>query len=76
MPVVPFSQPKSGRELGPLEGIFGDVSILERLDDFRKRLVKSLLAVAFGALAGFMVIERLMVFLLGPTRRALPPGAG
>jgi sec-independent protein translocase protein TatC len=74
MAVVPFSQPKSGRQLGPLDGLLGDVSILERLDDFRKRIVRSLLAIAFGALAGFLVINRLMTFLLGPTRRALPAG--
>ncbi len=74
MAVVPFSQPKSGRQLGPLDGLLGDISILERLDDFRKRLVRSLLAIALGALAGFLVINRLMTFLLGPTRHALPPG--
>ena len=74
MAVVPFSQPKSGRELGPFDGLLGDVSILERLDDFRKRIVRSLLAIALGSLAGFLVINRLMIFLLGPTRRALPPG--
>src|SRR4029077_18376248 len=34
----------------------------------------SLLAIALGALAGFLIINRLMTFLLGPTRRALPPG--
>jgi sec-independent protein translocase protein TatC len=74
MAVVPFSQPKSGRDLGPIGGLLGDVSILERLDDFRKRIVRALLAVAFGALAGFFFINRLMTFLLGPTRHALPPG--
>jgi sec-independent protein translocase protein TatC len=75
MPIVPFSQPRSGRNLGPLAGALGDVSILERLDDFRKRLVRSALAVAVGALIGFLLIDQLMAFLLGPTRRALPPGA-
>jgi sec-independent protein translocase protein TatC len=74
MPVVPFSQPQPPRASSPLEGLLGDVSILERLDDFRKRIVRSLLAVALGALVGFTIIDRLMAFLLGPSRRALPPG--
>jgi len=75
MPVVPFSQSKLAGDSGPLKNLLGDVSVLERLDDFRKRIVRALVAVAVGALVAFMVIERLMVFLLGPTRRALPPGA-
>jgi len=74
MAVVPFSHAQSSRDSSPLEGLLGNVSILERLDDFRKRLVRALLAVALGALVGFMLIDRLMSFLLGPTRRALPPG--
>jgi sec-independent protein translocase protein TatC len=56
-------------------GILGDVSILERLEEFRKRVVRALLAIAGGALVGFAFIERIVGFVLGPTRRALPPGA-
>ena len=74
MGVVPFSQPRGGRNLGPLADVFGGVSILDRLDDFRKRLVRSLVAVALGALLGFLLIDQLVGFLLGPTRRALPAG--
>jgi len=74
MSVVPFSQPRSGRNLGPLAGVLGDVSILDRLDDFRKRLVRSVIAVALGALVGFLLIDQLVGFLLAPTRRALPAG--
>ncbi len=55
--------------------MFGDISILERLDDFRKRIVRALLAVAGGALLGFVLIDRIVGFILGPTRRALPAGA-
>src|SRR5215470_520798 len=57
------------------EGLFGDISILERLDDFRKRIVRALLAVAGGALVGFALIDRLVAFILKPTRRALPVDA-
>jgi len=53
----------------------GDVSILERLDDFRKRIVRALLAVAGGALVGFALIDRIVGFILRPTRRALPVDA-
>src|SRR5205085_3546214 len=54
--------------------LFGDISILERLEDFRKRIVRALLAVAAGALVGFALIDRVVGFLLQPTRRALPAG--
>jgi len=54
-------------------GLFDDISILERLDDFRKRIVRALLAVAGGALVGFVFIDRIVRFLLAPIRRVLPP---
>jgi len=53
----------------------GDISILERLDDFRKRIVRALLAIAGGALVGFALIDRIVGFILRPTRRALPVDA-
>src|SRR3954469_6326212 len=73
MALVPF--PKRTRRIVGDDGLFGDISILERLDDFRKRIVRALLAVAFGALVGFALIDRIVGFVLGPTRRALPIGA-
>lgn len=54
-------------------GLFDDISILERLDDFRKRIVRALLAVAGGALVGFVFIDSIVRFLLAPIRRVLPP---
>jgi sec-independent protein translocase protein TatC len=72
MALVPFAQ-RTRRIVGD-DGLFGNVSILERLDDFRKRIVRALLAVAGGALVGFVLIDRIVGFILGPTRRALPPG--
>jgi sec-independent protein translocase protein TatC len=72
MALVPFAQ--RHRMLGDT-GVFGNVSVLERLDDFRKRIVRALLAVAGGALVGFVLIDRIVGFVLGPTRRALPVGA-
>jgi sec-independent protein translocase protein TatC len=67
--------PERARRIVGEEGLLGDVSILERLDDFRKRIVRALLAVAAGALVGFALIDRIVGFVLAPTRRALPPDA-
>ena len=73
MALVPFAQ--RHRMMVGDTGVFGNVSVLERLDDFRKRIVRALLAVAGGALVGFVLIDRIVGFVLGPTRRALPVGA-
>ena len=71
MPLVPFA--RRARQIVGDTGLFGDISVLERLDDFRKRIVRALLAVAGGALVGFVFIDRIVGFLLAPTRRVLPP---
>src|SRR5438552_1387562 len=75
MAIVPFSQPKSSRKSPVFEGLFGNVSILDRLDDFRKRMVRSCIAVALGVLAGFSFVNRIVAFVLQPTRSALPEGS-
>jgi len=72
MALVPFAQ-RNRKILGD-NGLFGNISVLERLEDFRKRIVRALLAVAGGALVGFVLIDRIVAFILGPTRRALPAG--
>ncbi len=51
------------------------MSFLEHLDELRKRIVHALLAIAVGILAAFFFIDRISAFLLGPTRRVLPPGS-
>src|SRR5437764_5395358 len=58
-----------------LAGLLGEFSLLERLDDFRKRVVRSLLAVCVGMLAAFVYINPIVSLLLAPTRRALPAGS-
>src|SRR5437899_505859 len=73
MALVPFAQRKL-KVVGD-EGLFGNISILAHLEDFRKRIVRALLAIAGGALVGFILIDRIVAFVLGPTRRALPVGA-
>src|SRR5262247_1362760 len=50
------------------------MSFLEHLDELRKRIVRSCLAVAFGILATFYWIQPIFNFILAPTRRALPAG--
>ena len=73
MALVPFAQRKL--QIVGDEGLFGNISILEHLESFRKRIVRALLAIAGGALVGFVLIDRIVAFVLGPTRRALPVGA-
>jgi sec-independent protein translocase protein TatC len=71
--LIPFVR-RNGPILGE-DGLFGNVSILEQLGELRKRIVRALIGVALGALVGFAFIDRLVGFLLEPTRRALPSGA-
>jgi len=76
MALVPFANKRSpAQPPAPFDGLFGDFSLLERLDDFRRRLVRAALAVCVGVLVVFNYIEQVVDFLLAPTRRALPAGA-
>jgi sec-independent protein translocase protein TatC len=77
MALVPFSHRRSKPSQLPstFDGLFADVSILDRLDDLRKRLVRSALVVCLGVLLGFLFINQIVAFFLGPTRRALPAGS-
>ena len=76
MTLVPFNtRAKASPTLPAFDGLLANVSLLERLDDLRKRLVRSALAVAVCILVGFAFINQVVDFLLGPTRRALPKGA-
>ena len=52
----------------------GKMSFLDHLDELRKRIVRSCLAIAAGVIVGFGFYQGIADFLLGPTRRALPPG--
>ena len=76
MTLVPFSSRRSKASDSPssFDGLLGNVSVLERLDELRRRLVHSALAVSVGVLAGFAFINQVVTFILGPTRRALPSG--
>jgi sec-independent protein translocase protein TatC len=50
------------------------MSFLEHLDELRKRILRSCIAIALGVVATFVFIQPIFNFILGPTRRALPPG--
>jgi sec-independent protein translocase protein TatC len=51
------------------------MSFLEHLDELRKRIVNSALAVGVGILISFTFINRIYSFLMAPTMRQLPPGS-
>jgi sec-independent protein translocase protein TatC len=50
------------------------LSILDFLEQVRKRVVRSCMAIAVGCLVSFVYIDRLVAFIFAPMRRALPPG--
>jgi sec-independent protein translocase protein TatC len=77
MALVPFANKRAPASQSPsaFDGLLADFSILERLDDFRRRLVRSALAVCVGVAVGFAFINQVVDFLLAPTRRTLPSGA-
>ena len=77
MALVPFSTSRSrtARPPSAIDDALANVSILERLDELRRRLVRSALAVLVGILVGFAFINQVVSFILGPTRRALPSGS-
>jgi sec-independent protein translocase protein TatC len=79
MALVPF--PGSQTSPAPLppedpdeEYLAAQMSFLEHLDELRKRIIRSLIAVAIGIAATFAFIQPLYTFLMGPTLQVLPPG--
>ena len=52
----------------------GAMSFLEHLDELRKRIINSCIAIAVGVVVGFSFINQIVDFILAPTRHALPPG--
>ena len=76
---MPFPGKQSGATAHVLpeeddEAPGGQMSFLEHLDELRRRIVYSLLAVAVGLIAGFLLINKISAFLLEPTNSVLPPG--
>src|SRR5258705_9080117 len=79
MALVPFPSPQAGAlPLPPDEdddnSAAGKMSFLEHLDELRKRIVNSAIAIGVCIVIGFAFINRIVDFILAPTRSALPPG--
>jgi sec-independent protein translocase protein TatC len=49
--------------------------ILEYLDDFRRRIMYSAVAVGVGTIAAFTFIDQIFSFVFAPIRSVLPPGS-
>jgi len=52
----------------------GRMGFLEHLDELRRRLIRSCIAIGAGMLVAFSFYDRIADFVLAPTLRALPPG--
>jgi sec-independent protein translocase protein TatC len=52
----------------------GTMSFLEHLDDLRKRIIHSCVALVIGMAVAFAFMDKLVTFVLAPTHTALPPG--
>src|SRR3954447_19636915 len=80
MALVPFPGPQSGALPLPPDDdddeipAEGKMSFLEHLDELRKRIVNSCIAIALCVVGGFYWINQIVDFILAPTRKALPPG--
>ena len=48
------------------------ISVLEQLEQFRKRLIRSAIAILVGMLVAFTFIDRIVTFVLSPARAMLP----
>src|SRR5258708_5826524 len=53
----------------------GRMGFLEHFEELRTRLLRASIAIGLGMLAAFTVIDKIVNFVLEPTRRMLPPGA-
>ena len=76
MALVPFPSPQSGALPIPPDDdddspAAGKMSFLEHLDELRKRIVNSAIAIGVCVVIGFAFINRIVDFILAPTRGAL-----
>jgi sec-independent protein translocase protein TatC len=51
------------------------ISVLEQLEQFRKRLIRSAIGILVGMVIAFAFIDRIVAFVLAPARHMLPPGS-
>ena len=80
MALVPFPGAQSGALQHPPEDDDdftagdGKMSLLEHLDELRKRIIRACLGILVGILVGFLFINDIFNFVLQPTIRAMPAG--
>lgn len=79
MAVVPFPDPQHQHERTRWNepddrDAGGKMSFLEHLDEFRRRLINSLIAVGVGMGISFLFISRIFEFIMVPLQRMLPQG--
>ena len=78
MALVPFPGPQgSVAQLAhdeEEESASARMSFLDHLDELRRRIVNSCIAIAVGVAGTFYWIDWIFNFILAPTRSALPPG--
>jgi sec-independent protein translocase protein TatC len=59
----------------PGESSGGSMPFLAHLDELRTRILRSCLAIAAGALAAFVFVDRIFRFVFAPAMRMLPAGS-
>lgn len=77
MALVPFPGPQSAAVVTHEEedeSAGARMSFLDHLDELRRRIVNSCIAIAVGVAATFYWIDPIFNFILAPTRKALPEG--
>ena len=57
-----------------LESLGGRMGFLEHLEELRRRLIVSLVAIAVGFCGSLFFAEEIFTFVMTPLRHALPPG--
>jgi sec-independent protein translocase protein TatC len=53
----------------------GSMGFLEHLEELRARLIRSCIAIAAGMAIAWSFVERIALFILGPTIAVMPPGS-
>ena len=52
----------------------GSMGFLEHLDELRNRLIRSCVAIVAGMIVAYSFVDRIALFVLGPTMNAMPRG--
>jgi sec-independent protein translocase protein TatC len=69
----PFNEPDADEPDASVPG--GTMGFIEHLEELRKRIIRSCMAIAAGMLLSFFFVDRIRDFVLAPTFRMLPPGS-